>query len=250
MKIKRFVNSPIEFKVGGEDGCVIKEHSHKELSIGIILKGSTTVVIDNREYRVERHNLILIPENRVHLCIPDDKDNFRFIMVYIESNWLKNTFNIKTEEIEAEVCKGHSDIIKLVEKLVNKESLNESDYVLFTQELFLDNFKIIELPIPIEKKILTDVKEYLNSNFSSSISLNDLSNEYCINKYSLIRGFKRQFGLSPHSYLINLRINRAKELLKNDLDYTKIALDCGFYDQSHFIKTFKDYTGLTPDKFR
>ena len=83
-----------------------------------------------------------------------------------------------------------------------------------------------------------------------NIRLNDLAKIANISKYYLIRKFNNCYGLSPHQYITNLRINHAKKLLKNKMDFASIAIESGFYDQSHFTKCFKEYTGVTPMKYK
>ena len=99
-------------------------------------------------------------------------------------------------------------------------------------------------------KRISEIKEYLNENYLKDIMLDDLAKIAHVSKYYLIRKFNDCYGLSPHQYITNLRINYSKKLLKNKKDFADIAIESGFYDQSHFIKCFKEYTGVTPMKYK
>ena len=69
--------------------------------------------------------------------------------------------------------------------------------------------------------------------------------------YRFARAFKQATGSSPHSYLVEARITRAKELLcKSSVSITEVALRSGFASSSHFSVTFRRVTGLTPREFR
>lgn len=250
MKINRKENSPIELKQGGDRGFVIKAHSHNEVSIGFILNGEACVTIDKEEFSLKEMDIILIPNNRVHLCHPKDIKNYKFKMLYIDSEWLSKTFNIDTNVIKSESCRGNETILNLLNEFSEKENPTESDNILLLDEILTGYFKIIPYPKPPQKKRLEEIKCYLEKNYLEQLLLDELSEKFSINKYHMIRSFKKQFGLSPHSYIVNLRINKSKEMLKKGFGFTQIANDCAFYDQSHFIKTFRDYTGLTPDKFK
>ena len=71
-----------------------------------------------------------------------------------------------------------------------------------------------------------------------------------LSKFHLIRVFDRCYGMPPHAYVMQLRMSQAKEMLRDDMDILDIALSLGFYDQSHFANTFKQYVGVTPRAYR
>jgi AraC family transcriptional regulator len=63
--------------------------------------------------------------------------------------------------------------------------------------------------------------------------------------------FKQVMGISPHQYVIQQRIEKAKQYLRSHkLSITEIALECGFANQSHLTKIFKEQTGITPKAYR
>lgn len=65
----------------------------------------------------------------------------------------------------------------------------------------------------------------------------------------LVRSFTRQFGISPHAYVIGRRIDTARRLLLNGMPTAEVATTVGFYDQAHFTRHFKRHTSLTPSRF-
>jgi len=65
--------------------------------------------------------------------------------------------------------------------------------------------------------------------------------------------FKKEYGLSPHAYILNLKVNMAKDLLEdrnNNKNLSEIALESGFYDQSHLNRNFKKSFAITPKNYR
>lgn len=231
---------PIEIKKSN-DFCVVKPHSHKEVSLGLIKYGTTRVIIDGEEFILNKGDLIFIPPDRVHLCVPDNKNNFCFIMFYIESNWLSSLLDIDIKRLRPYSASTGSYGISLI-----TDSRDEKSAVI---SLIKNYIKFAEYQV-VGNKELSRIKNYIDLNYCNELSLNDLVLKFGINKFILIRKFKKLYNLSPRSYIINLRINKAKEMLTSNNDLTNIAHECGFYDLSHFIKTFKHYTGLTPDSYR
>ncbi|MFV0489470.1 MAG: helix-turn-helix transcriptional regulator, partial [Vibrio fluvialis] len=76
------------------------------------------------------------------------------------------------------------------------------------------------------------------------------ANEVGVSPYHLIRTFKQYFGLSPHAYLMDERIKRAKQLLKQGETIVDTSLALGFADQAHFQRSFKSRIALTPKKYQ
>jgi len=93
--------------------------------------------------------------------------------------------------------------------------------------------------------------EYLQSNFNQEFSLDHIATVAGLSKYYLERVFKKATGLSPHSYMLMLRVQAAQRLLASSArPIVDIAMDLGFSDQSHFTNVFKKLTGITPHNYR
>ena len=101
-----------------------------------------------------------------------------------------------------------------------------------------------------ERPRLKQVKEYLQNHFAAKVTLEELGAVSGLNKFHLLRLFKEAFKIPPHMYQMVLRINFAKRELGKRKEPAEVAQEAGFYDQSHFSKTFKSYTGITPEKYQ
>lgn len=98
--------------------------------------------------------------------------------------------------------------------------------------------------------IFEQIKVYLSQHVKDKICLDELCKRFKYDKFKLLRQFKQYTGLSPINYLITLRIETAKKLMISDLSLVQIALESGFYDQSHFSNCFLKFVGLTPGGYR
>lgn len=95
------------------------------------------------------------------------------------------------------------------------------------------------------------VRSYLEEHFTEKITLDELSSRFYINKFYLTRIFKEQFGLSINAYLQQLRITRAKQLLRfTDQSIEAIGMECGIGDANYFARLFKKIEGISPGEFR
>ena len=98
---------------------------------------------------------------------------------------------------------------------------------------------------------LTQVLDYIQIHLDQELKLADLAALVGISQYYFCRLFKQSMGVAPHQYVLHQRIERSKQLLKqNELAIAEIALLCGFKNQSHLTTLFRKFTGMTPKVFR
>lgn len=106
-------------------------------------------------------------------------------------------------------------------------------------------------PSPGDYHRLTPVMEHVLTNFSRSITLPELAKAAHLSVSQLQREYQRLFGMSPMEYIIRVRLLVARRQLEESADpLGNIALDCGFHDQSHFTRYFRDRVGMTPGAYR
>lgn len=102
-----------------------------------------------------------------------------------------------------------------------------------------------------KKQSVVPVKEYLEQHYAEKISLEQLSQEFFINKYYLTRVFKEQFGYSITAFLLNVRITHAKQMLRfTDKSVDEIGQECGFGQLHYFSRVFKSVEGVAPSVYR
>jgi AraC family transcriptional regulator len=98
---------------------------------------------------------------------------------------------------------------------------------------------------------LVQVLEYINEHLNREIKLADLAQLIGISQFHFSYLFKRSLGIPPYQYLLQQRIERAKDLLtQKEQSVMDIALECGFNSHSHLSKQFRRLTGKTPKAYR
>ena|SRR5579883_2748413 len=104
--------------------------------------------------------------------------------------------------------------------------------------------------LPTERPRLRKTVDYLQENYASKISIYELANVACISPYHFLRIFRRAYRMSPHAYLTQIRLSRARALLReSDMDLAGCAAVTGFSDQSHLVRNFKRVYGVTPGQY-
>jgi AraC-like DNA-binding protein len=104
-------------------------------------------------------------------------------------------------------------------------------------------------PAPQGRAIVSRVIELMRARYSENLGLDDLARVAGLTKFQLIGLFKRTAGLTPHAYLIHIRLNAACRLLKRGHPLAESALAAGFCDQSALTKHFRRCYGITPLQF-
>lgn len=103
----------------------------------------------------------------------------------------------------------------------------------------------------IDSERLYQALHFIQENYGTDISLDDICKATAVGRSECCRLFKRNLQMSPISYLITYRINMAAARLENSNDsITRIAMDHGFTDDSYFCKIFKRYMQVTPLEYR
>lgn len=93
--------------------------------------------------------------------------------------------------------------------------------------------------------------DFMNENYVTDISCSELAKLVNMDKFGFIRSFKRQTNKTPYEYLLDLKIEKAKKMLRSrEYSITEISMMCGFSSHSHFTSTFKKKTGISPSEFR
>ena len=90
----------------------------------------------------------------------------------------------------------------------------------------------------------------LCDDYSAKVTLSDLIDEAGVPRQRLISAFRRRTGLTPHAFLVNRRIIAAKQLLRSGEQASTVAVNTGFSDQAHLIRTFKARIGVTPGAYQ
>lgn len=219
--------------------CDLNKHFHEEFTVTCILDGECSLWVKNSLIYLQKGDVVLMPANVVHSCLPSrNSDPSYKVHIITEDNpahvyllSITGDYRIVHEKFPAEDGGCVRSILSGIRMF---PSINNSGSE-FCQE---------------EEGALKLAAEYICREWSNDIRLDDIAEVSGLSKYHLVSRFKNRFGITPHAYCVNVRINMGRKLLKTDIPIVDISLNLGFYDQSHFTNTFLKYTGTTPLEYR
>ncbi len=247
-----------ELKVCDAEHLSFKKHYHEEFSVGLVEKGASRIWHEGRQVEVLPGNLVLIPPGVFHACNPRDTANWQYKMLFVSPAWVDGLDEqTRGPALRQGVrCLPGRAFARLMADTAR--SLMAPASPLAKESAVLALFAALwgggregrRAGSDGERARLKQVREYLQGHCLDRVTLVDLETVSGLSKHYVVKLFKREFGVPPHVYQTMLRVNFAEKELRRRRDLAAVAQDAGFYDQSHFTKTFRSHVGVTPEAYQ
>ena len=241
-------------------------HSHLHWSLGAITAGKSIFRYRDDHYQVRAGTLVLMNPDWVHGCNPVDGQPWAYLMLHVDADWLTRLRHaeglldtqqwqdiptaVMTEPVWYEgYCRMAACLLDTRRDLSEKQTSVRAYLTALMRALAGQPAQ----PAPSPSRTpaaLRELAAYLDAHAAEDISLEDLCDRSRYSPGHLIRAFRQHFGLTPHAYLINRRIQLGQRELKRGTPIAEAALNAGFTDQPHFQRTFKRLVAATPNQYR
>jgi len=241
-----------------------KKHQHEELTLTAIKKGEININFEDKIDILVPDVLSVINPHEVHCANLTHIKSYSCYVIYLEKNWCIN--------IQNELFKSKQDFIPFEKSLI-KNSLIFDEFIQLCDHILVSEASILEIEEKLidlmeklfsrycsniclinteesNSKLALEIKDYLEQSFDEDILLGDISVEFNLSVVHILRVFKKEFGLPIHSFVLNKKVHHAKKLLSQNLPITEVALQSGFFDQSHLNRSFKRVFQLTPKEYQ
>ena len=250
---------------------------HELFEMVYIKKGNAVFEISGTSVEIGPNNIIIIKPRQFHKFVVKSKTGCEFIVLNFG---FENKFDNQLAEVSLEdflnfVNKKEwgafislkvsykNEIINLLNRILKERENPEIGSEFLNYLLVLELFVLISRALKMEwensiknkspklKELIQAAVNFINNNYERDISLTDISKYVFLSTSYFTRAFKEEMGVSPINYLLTVRVERAKELLREtDAKISDIALSVGFSNQQRFNDIFKKYTKKTPLQYR
>ena len=213
----------------------------------------------NKQVVLKENQIAIINPFEIHSAIKIDSNSTNLYSIYFDLDWIiklqKDIFGVNYYiEFDNNIIfdeKIYLEFLNLC-KMIFSDTFciqKEENIIKFLSNIIIKNHK---KPILIVTKnnLVYDIKNYIDNNINENLTLELLSKEFLLTSFHIIRIFKQEFKLSPYQYILNAKINLCKKLLSQNISISEVALQCGFNDQSHLYKYFKQVFSITPRQYQ
>jgi AraC-like DNA-binding protein len=236
-------------------------HSHSGYSIGLIESGVGGNYYRGSSYLAPAKSIVLMNPEEVHTGYSAEGQPLSYRMLYANVECVQQIAN----ELGIKEFPHFKDAVIQDERLAEQifslhVTLERSPDQLEQQFLFvkvlsdlLTHYAAVKVPSfrnSQEHRAIQLVKEYLHDNFNTNVSLEQLAILTGLNRSYLIRIFCQSVGMPPYTYLNQVRVEKAKRLLSQEMTLAEVAIAVGLSDQSHLNRHFKRIVGITPGQYR
>ncbi|MFN2456165.1 MAG: helix-turn-helix domain-containing protein [Pyrinomonadaceae bacterium] len=232
----------------------ITKHSHSNAYISINLHGSYTETYGGRIRECPTQTVVFHPEGEVHSDHFSEEGGriFRFEIQSERLDWIRERSNGLSAPVDFRG--GH--LAWLATKLYKEFRWRDSLSPLVIEGTALEIIAEISRSDSREKRFKHPVwvkkaEELLHARYAENLNFTSIAETLNVHPVYFSRAFRKFYGCSVGEYVRRLRVESAsRQLTSSDDSLVTIALNCGFSDQSHFTKTFKNATGMTPARYR
>jgi AraC family transcriptional regulator len=241
------------------------EHRHQMHILTMVTSGTPiNQAIDGQAQQnlVGHNNAFILPAGAVHRC--DWQQNIEFMFVgldpYVFVKVGQDLINPDRMELIPHFATIEDPLLQGILLTLKQEMItNGLKTPLFIDQLkttlvmhLLRSYGVRKVEIAtysdgLPRYKLNQVVDYIAAHLDQNLELDDLAQQVGMSQFYFSRLFKQSLGTTPHQYVIQQRVERAKQLIqKGQLSLIEVALECGFANQGHLNRHFKRLLGVTP----
>jgi len=239
-------------------------HAHETFSIGAVTAGSCVYLNERKRQHIHAGSVVLMNPGDVHACNPIRDGQWSYRMLYVDIAWLANLQNdlgvgrdqfVPFSTTAIRQPRLYTGLTRLYDMLIDQQAdpleKHESTLAFMTKvQRALSPTRGHEPHKPHKHRGVARAAEFIRDNYKQPLKLQDICSAADLSASYLIRAFKEEYGMTPHAYLVNCRVEFSRARLRQGVPIADVALEAGFADQAHLQRTFKRLVAATPAQYR
>lgn len=237
-------------------------HVHETFCIGVIEQGAQRFYRSGAEHVAPRGDIIIVNADDVHTGSSELEHGWAYRAIYPHPDLLNGILRQQPDG-KAFIPWFPDAVIHdpgLAEQLLlTFDMLDKKGNNLLKETLLLSSLTLLSMrysrtrkppaELPVATQRILRAKELIDSCPVENHTLTQLAELAGLSHWHFLRQFTSLTGMTPHAYLIQARLRKARQLLRQGVTILETSILCGFTDQSHFHRHFKNSLGLTPGEF-
>lgn len=227
-------------------------HSHAGFSIGAITAGRSSYLSGETWCEVDTGTVVMMNPGVVHACNPIADQPWSYLMLYVDMPWLQRlgfaplAATLSTSpSMFGEVCQLYATLTDSACGAALKQATAQAFFSGLGQRL-----EAAPAPGLARHPGVARAAALIRERCTEPLSLEAIGQAAGLSTSYLIRTFKQHYGLTPHGYLLDCRVQYARARLREGRLIADVALEAGFADQAHLQRAFKQHLAATPGHYR
>lgn len=232
-------------------------HYHASYELFIVIKGATTILIDDQLVYAEEKDIVLLRPNIIHKNVGEKQHNrysIHFTYEYLLSNFSDTLAKLLISPFDNNRITVTDSTFREILCLLNHIKNNPQYACIYTAgiiTLLADDKNREAAKTNALPKTAGTILEYIRKNYADISGLSDIAEAVHISKQYLCQVFKKETGVTVSEYLNSIRISNACEMLRGGkYNITQIALLCGYNSSPYFCRVFKEIMRMTPKEYQ
>lgn len=244
--------------VEAETTYTFSRHTHETFGIGVIHRGAHRSASGRGQVQAGAGDIITVNPGEVHDGAPGDDRGRSWRIVYLNPGLVADAVS--------DMSQGKTGSYEFSNPVIGDRALARDASRLFTLAISADpglrweETLLTVLAAAMQSKrdaeepssapaAVAKARDLIDDDPTAPVTLADLARESGISRFQVLRGFTRATGLTPHAYIVQRRIDRARRLIADRVPLASAALAAGFADQSHMTRVFVRKYGISPGAY-
>lgn len=233
-------------------------HFHDTFAIGVVEEGACVIRTRRGSWTATAGSILAFAPGEIHAAVPCTRSGYAYRMVYPSVEAMSEIgmrcggmplFSapvIDDGALAQRLARAQQPLVDGTGSRVAEAGLADALRELGSRHGISEASGRVRAT---DAEVIARAHDHMSGQLSQSVRLPDVASACDVSTFQLIRIFRRVAGVTPMAYLVQLRVTRARRMLAHGMSAGQVAHLCGFSDQSHLTRAFRETVGVPPGKY-